>query len=167
MTPTADFVADIVRLNGNALVGKTRFQKTAYFLEMKGVGYGFDFEYHHYGPYSEDLALAIDDAVALGEISLEWKLSSNTQQFAIFHLEDAKEIDIPDNLSTRRKKLLRILDRYDAVSLELAATADFLEKSGYPDPWAETQNRKPAKSNSERFAKAKMLLSEIRSEPLD
>lgn len=167
MIPTAEFVADLVRLNGNELVGKTRFQKTAYFLETRGVGYGFDFEYYHYGPYSEDLALAIDDAVALDEIDLEWKFSSNTQPFAVFRLKSPGEIDITDKVSGHRKKLLRILARYDSVSLELAATADFLEKSGYSDPWAETQNRKPTKSNPERFTKAKMLLDEIRSEPMD
>ena len=56
-------MAKAVRSFGLAwsLVGRTRFQKTAYFLEAAGVGYGFDFSYHYYGPYSEELAVAVSD----------------------------------------------------------------------------------------------------------
>lgn len=162
MNKAAEFAAEIVRLNGNELVGKTRFQKTAYFLEAAGIGFGFDFEYYHYGPYSEELSLGIDDAVALEEMNVTWKQSSRLQPFAIFSRQQDSELP-SDDLTNRRKAILHLLDSYDSLSLELAATADFLEKSGYSDPWAETRNRKPTKSTDDRFTKAKQLLAEFRA----
>jgi len=62
MTDFAAFIAEIVALNGGWLRGKTRLQKTAYFLEANKLGYGFDFGYHYYGPYNEDVTIAVDDA---------------------------------------------------------------------------------------------------------
>jgi len=32
------------------LVGKVRLQKTVYLLDQIGMGSGFTYEYHHYGP---------------------------------------------------------------------------------------------------------------------
>jgi uncharacterized protein YwgA len=55
-------VRRIVKLNGGRLTGKTRLQKSAYFLESYDVGFGLEFEYHHYGPYSEELASLAEDA---------------------------------------------------------------------------------------------------------
>ena len=62
MTDFAAFIAEIVTLNGGCLREKTRLQKTAYFLEANNLGYGFDFGYHYYGLYSEDVTIAVDDA---------------------------------------------------------------------------------------------------------
>lgn len=161
MSKAAQFAEEIVLLNGSELVGKTRFQKTAYFLEAAGVGYGLDFEYYHYGPYSEELSLGIDDALALDNLSITWKQSSRLQPFAVFSSKG--ESPALDEIGAKRKKVLSLLDRYDSVSLELAATADFLENSGYSDPWGETRNRKPTKATDDRLAKAERLLAEFRS----
>jgi uncharacterized protein YwgA len=56
--------AEIVRDAGGRIVGRTKLQKVAYLLELAGLGDGFQFEYRHYGPYSEDLAGAIQMANA-------------------------------------------------------------------------------------------------------
>ena len=47
-------VTALVNLNGGRIVGKTRLQKTVYLLKECGIDLGFDFDYHHYGPYSEN-----------------------------------------------------------------------------------------------------------------
>ena len=60
-----DKVVAIVRDAGGTIVGRTRLQKTAYLLELAGLGEGFHFSYRHYGPYSEELASAVRDANAL------------------------------------------------------------------------------------------------------
>ena len=75
----AENVSDIVRLNGGIVVGKTRLQKTAYFLKSRNVGYGFNFAYHYYGPYSEELRIAAEDAAALKMIEIE----TRTRQFGM------------------------------------------------------------------------------------
>ena len=51
----------------------------------------------------------------------------------------------------------------DAVELELAATALFLAKEGFPDPWTETARRKPEKADAGRLAKAKQLYDRLRA----
>src|ERR1017187_7417246 len=52
-------VVSVVRAAGGSLIGRTRLQKTIYLLELAGFVDGFEFEYRHYGPYSEDLTNAL------------------------------------------------------------------------------------------------------------
>jgi hypothetical protein len=70
-------LAKILHLNGGELIGKTRLQKSFYFLEKIGVGFGFNFQYHHYGPYSEELTTAAQDAIALGLVKQEKRVGSH------------------------------------------------------------------------------------------
>src|SRR4051794_31385770 len=133
-------VAEITALNGGTLTGKTRLQKTAYLLESKGVGYGFDFAYHYYGPYSEELATAAEDAEALGLLSINEYVTAAGFPYAVFNTG----IEAPTGSDTmaRRARILSALNAYDSITLELAATADFLAKNGFSsDPWAETGRR--------------------------
>lgn len=63
----------------------------------------------------------------------------------------------------KRSRILKILDNYDSISLELAATADFLSKNGFQkDPWKETTSRKDDKATADRVSKAKLLLADLR-----
>ena len=159
MTDDVKNIAKVLLLNGRQLIGKTRLQKTVYFLEAMEAGFGFDFDYYHYGPYSEELSIASDDAVALGAIEIEWKASQRLQAYAVFRTE----LDCPgEALDAKRKAILEVLDRYDSVSLELAATADFLKRTGeYEDSWIETRNRKTTKATAERMERAKKLLRDL------
>src|SRR5665213_1953426 len=61
--------ADIIRVAGGQVIGRTRLQKIAYLLEITGAGSGFSFEYRHYGPYSEQLANAASTAKTIGVIT--------------------------------------------------------------------------------------------------
>jgi uncharacterized protein YwgA len=61
--------AEIVRDAGGQIVGRTRLQKIAFFLEAAGLGTGFPFRYKHYGPYSDLLAYAAQHASALRMIN--------------------------------------------------------------------------------------------------
>ena len=67
----AEKAARIILDAGGELVGKTRLQKVAYILEITGLGFGFVFEYRHYGPFSEDLANGLVDAEVQRLISHE------------------------------------------------------------------------------------------------
>src|SRR5262249_49914581 len=79
-------VAGLLKLNGGKLVGRTRLQKSVYLLKLSGIDLGFDFDYHYYGPYSEELAVAARDAEALDLIEVEWR-NSYGNEYAIFHLK--------------------------------------------------------------------------------
>ena len=151
-------VAKVVALNGGVLTGKTRLQKTIYFMEVLGCGFGFDYEYYHYGPYCEEINNIIDASIALDLVSVELRSGSYGVASAGFL---AKGNPGPDSNDSLRVEVLKKLGSYDAISLELAATAIFLERDGYSDPWGETRRRKSAKSTEARLIKAKQLVGEV------
>jgi uncharacterized protein len=153
-------VTALVNLNGGRMVGKTRLQKTVYLLKECGIDLGFDFDYHHYGPYSEELSIASSDAVALGILKLDWQ-NAYGNEYAIF---SATGPATHNGLGAEAAAMLKILGQYDATVLELAATADFLEKNGYADKaWEETERRKASKISAARVRNAKKLLEELRA----
>jgi uncharacterized protein YwgA len=153
----SEIVAALVELNGGQLVGKTRLQKTVYLIESFGIQLGFDFDYHHYGPYSEELRVAASDAIALGAISCEWCHSGGVE-YAVFSSSGTSGIKLPNGIS----RALSILRKYDTITLELAATADFLSKNGYADSaWDETSRRKASKVNRTRISNSVELLKEL------
>lgn len=161
MTTSADHVAKVIHLNGGKIVGKTRFQKTVYFLEEFGGGFGFDFDYHHYGPYSEELSLLMNDAEALNLCSVQWDATTSGTRYAVFNSD--KEDFLNESQDNRRKAILETLNDYDSVTLELAATADFLRKFELQEnEWEETARRKPKKASQERIEKAKRLLNSLK-----
>lgn len=158
---TPDSVRAIVAASGGSIVGKTRLQKSAYLLEATDVGFGFDFSYHYYGPYSEELAIAATDAEALDLIRVRWEEAQTGLPYAVYEAGDSKGVG-EDELSARRQEILNTLDRYDSISLELAATAHFLAANGFSqDPWAETRKRKSVKATPERLGRAQRLLGEL------
>ena len=154
---TPQNVKAIIDSGGGRLVGKTRLQKSAYLLEAAGVGYGFDFSYHYYGPYSDELASAAADAKALGLIRVNEESSQAGLTYAVY--ESQLGAGREDGMSARRREILELLDAYDVVTLELAATAHFLGQNGYEnDPWAETRRRKSVKATAQRIENAERLL---------
>lgn len=159
MNNIASYIAKIIALNGGTLIGKTRLQKTAYFLEELCDDSDLDFDYHYYGPYSEELSIGIADAQALGYIKSEWKSTKVGTEYAVFQ----SFVDLNEEYGDKEKKrVLEILSNYDSVSIELAATVDFLSKNGFPeDAWEETIRRKEDKSTDDRIRKAKSLLKEL------
>lgn len=152
--------ADIIREAGGRLVGRTRLQKIAYLLEAAGLGAGFDFEYRHYGPYSERLANAVAAASQFGIICEEEHATSWGGFYSVF-------IAAPtiSSRSEERAALISATAESDPVALELAATAVFLAREGEDDPWGETAIRKPEKANA-KLEKAKALYSNLRSIPV-
>jgi uncharacterized protein YwgA len=154
-----DAVRRVIKLNGGRLVGKTRLQKSAYFLESNDVGFGFEFEYYYYGPYSEELASLSEDANDLRLVQIQWDTSFGGAEYAIFI--DTSEQLPSDPEDRRRSDILHILQDYTSTELELAATADFLTRAGYAQAWEETARRKSSKVTPERVAHAKALLRRL------
>ena len=155
--------AQIVRDAGGELVGRTRLQKIAYLMQLAGFGEDFSFEYRHYGPYSEDLAAAMDIASVLGPISEEERLADWGGRYSIFTLTSA----LPES-SNERSKFASEAKKIDAVELELAATAAYLftvEGIGAGaggNPWSETARRKPTKAADGRLNRAAKAYDALR-----
>jgi uncharacterized protein len=163
---SASSVAKVVNLNGGCLVGKTRLQKTVYFLESLHQGFGFEFSYHHYGPYSEELTEVTHDAKALGMLNINYHISQQGTEYAVFSAANLPPQDQDDDTEVGddiiRRKILMVLSKFDSVELELAATADFLSKNGHAsDPWGETRRRKSSKVTDERISRAQTLLASV------
>ncbi|MGY4233044.1 hypothetical protein ACVIIW_001991 [Bradyrhizobium sp. USDA 4449] len=153
--------AAIVRDAGGHIVGRTKLQKIAFFLEAAGVGSGFPFRYKHYGPYSELLASATQHAAALRLIVENESVAAWGGLYSTFHTQ------MPSDPSSHpaRVRLAHEMANADAVELELAATAAFLAYERFPDPWAETARRKPEKAEGGRLDRAKQLYFKLRQIP--
>lgn len=147
----SDKVAHLLSLAGGRVVGRTRLQKLACLLEMAGEGVGFKFSYHHYGPYSEELAIGAKIAALLNQITETEKVNSWGGTYSVYELS-SKEDAMP--------LAKRAVDA-DLIELELAVTAAFLRQQGEADPWGELVLRKPEKATSTRLQNAKRLYSEL------
>lgn len=151
-------VATIVRDAGGRVVGRTKLQKIAYLLEVAGYGDGFRFAYKYYGPFSEDVATSASTAALLGHIQEVEQKASWGGSYSIYTAEGVNEESSPAG----RVALTRQASQVDSVVLELAATAIFLKKDDYEDPWEETARRKPEKLDNERLGQARELLTKLR-----
>ncbi|MCA3642070.1 MAG: hypothetical protein IOC63_09475 [Methylobacterium sp.] len=155
--------ARIVQDAGGELVGRTRLQKIAFLLRLAGFDEEFSFEYRHYGPFSEDLAQAMDIAAALGPIREEERAADWGGRYSIYKLEKFVAESDAD-----RERFVQEAKRIDAVELELAATAAYLfvhEGIGASiagNPWHETQRRKPSKSDNGRLQRAASAYEHLR-----
>src|ERR1043166_7201441 len=76
--------AKFVRDAGGVLVGRTRLQKVSYLTQLAGYAAGFDFEYRHYGPYSDELASAMEIATGLGLVREEEKRAEWGGRYSIY-----------------------------------------------------------------------------------
>ena len=137
----AEKVTAIVRAAGGSLTGRTRLQKTVYLLELAGFIDGFDFEYRHYGPYSEDLTDATLLARISGSLEEEERRANWGGTYSIFKASGASPA-----ISAEMKSMIKLSISSNPIALELAATAAFLAVEGVDKPWEETLDRKPDKA---------------------
>jgi len=155
---------DIVRIAGGRIVGRTRLQKIACLLELSQLGYGFHFEYHHFGPYSEDLTTAIQIAV------IEQKLDEIEQRAnwgGIYSDYRLSSDPVDNNIGTVSNdeikcQLIKKAAGADSLVLELATTAAYFAGK-VNDPWEETKQRKFEKSQDGRLDLAKALYAELKN----
>lgn len=149
--------AGIVRDAGGRIVGRTRFQKITYLLIVTGLEDGLPFAYKHYGPYSEDLAIAARDADLLGLLKETEQQAAWGGIYSTYVVDELADPAVPP----ARRRLATEAAAADAIELELAATAVLLAKEGHRDPWGETARRKPEKAESGRIEKAKVLYRKL------
>jgi hypothetical protein len=149
-------VARIVSLAGGEIIGRTRLQKVGCLLDLVGSGSGFEFSYHIYGPYSEELSIAAGDADALDMITVDDRVAAWGGRYSIYRTT----MDFSADASV--KSLARKAAQADSVALELAVTAAFLAANGEDDAWDEVAERKSAKATPEMMSKARSLYADFR-----
>lgn len=150
--------AQIVRDAGGQLVGRTRLQKVAYLAQLAGYGEEFEFEYRHYGPYSEELARAMEIATGFGIVQEEERRADWGGRYSIYRYLDPGRSK-PANEG--RAQFIKAAAQIGAIELELAATAAFLHASEGigreidGDPWSLMAQLKPEKAENGRLERAK------------
>ncbi len=161
-----DIVAAIVSAAGGRLVSRVRLQKTAYLLDQLGLNSGFDYEYHHYGPYSRDLDNAVLDAWAFDLVDESFgRRESDGARYSIFSLKpdaNVKDEALGELGRARAAALIQKFANTNVTVLELAATIDWLWRQEKCRDWrAEVTKRKGAKVQGGRLERAVELLKEI------
>ena len=152
--------AAIVSDAGGRLVGRTRLQKIAYLMQLSGFSREFPFEYRHYGPYSEELAEAMEIAVGLEIVDEKEQKSASGAWYSIYRTNAAEK-------TNDRTRFVAAAAKIGAIELELAATAAFLyAEEGYgkgskADPWVITAQRKRSKATKARLRRAKEAYTEL------
>lgn len=151
------------------LVSRVRLQKIAYLLEEMGFSTGLDFSYHHYGPFSHELDLAILDAKALGLIVEEFgHRQSDGASYSIFKFIGDSVEGVPGGLEAAlfHARIQRFA-KTNVTVLELAATAHWLNVHENVLDWKnEIVRRKGAKTQGGRLEKALELLCELNLPPV-
>jgi hypothetical protein len=151
--------ARLVADAGGEIIGRTRLQKIAYLAQLAGFGCEFDFEYRHYGPFSEDLARGMDIAAGLGAVHEVERQAGWGGWYSVYTLREP----LPAS-DLARSRFLSQAKNFGAVELELAATAAFLfVEEHVVDPWAETRLRKPEKARDGRLETAMKVYEALQS----
>ena len=146
---------------GGIIKGSPVLQRTAYLLEVAGVGYGFNFGCKFCSPYCEELELAINGAKVLSEVeqiltTTEWGVTKTTYKSNIpYHGDTNDDYQIIVTKATQ----------CTPKQLDLATTAAYYQKVEIADPWGEVFDRKTFDHENGTFEKSQELYEELRSMP--
>jgi uncharacterized protein YwgA len=152
---------------GGEIVGKIRLQKMIYLLDQLGMKSGFSFDYHHYGPYSEELAEVVDDDIIFGQVQEEQKRRvSDGVSYVIYRsLNERKQ---PSEIFANPPIAAAIdeMNRQSMTILELAATIHWLAFKEKVRNWKEElRRRKGVKTEGGRVERALELLEKLELAP--
>jgi uncharacterized protein len=125
---------------------RKRMQKLVFLLQAAGGPLEADYELHHYGPYSEDLARLTDGMVREGLLEERMEAHSYGEQYSyrlsaeslrqIAEYEAGPRGAQPAEQIARFQPLARTLYEADLKELELAATIVFYRRQGHDWPAA-------------------------------
>lgn len=154
-------VPSLVVAAGGEIVGKIRLQKMVYLLDQIGLESGFSYDYHHYGPYSEDLAEQVDDDVVFGHLEAKQRRrQSDGVPYIVYSATASGGGErVNSNIAKDVRRALTEMQKRSATILELAATAHWLAAVEDIKDWqTELIRRKGPKTKNGRTQQALELL---------
>jgi uncharacterized protein len=158
-------IRSLIVAAGGEIVGKIRLQKVVYLLDQSGLSSGFSYEYHHYGPYSKDLAEQVEDDVVFdGLIAVQHRRQTDGVPYVVYSANVSGDVGLEGAslLDDRLRGALAEMQNRSATVLELAATAHWLAVAeGRADWRAELQRRKGSKTQNGREVQALELLRKL------
>jgi uncharacterized protein YwgA len=159
-------VPSLIRAAGGEIVGKVRLQKMVYLLDQLGVPTEFSFSYHHYGPYSDELAEAVEDDVIFRRVKAERRRRPDGVPYVVYKIDTADTASKSVFEQPKINAALQAMQRSSATILELAATIHWLVFAEKVDNWeAELVRRKGIKTEEGREGKALALLKSLQIAP--
>lgn len=162
MTDISDLVVGVVALNGGQLVTKIRLQKTFYLLEQCGLGSGLDFDYHHYGPFSQELAQAADDAVDLGRLKPHERLGNHKIPYVVYRTQRKSPAKVAALSADVVAEKLKVLGSYSSLEMEVASTVLYVrDAGGGANAIEQTKALKPLKATETRIRRALALIRDL------
>lgn len=158
-------VQSVIAAAGGILTGRIRLQKFVFLLDKLGLNSGFEYTYHHYGPYASNLTDAVDFAKAFNILSEEFDhRKSDGARYSIYKI-GSHPICKSKNEFLSKKNVEHAISAMNSVSstiLELAATACWLKQDENLTDWRdEIVKRKGKKTDDGRLEKAEALLADI------
>ncbi len=164
MSEREDIVIAVIAAAGGRLTGRVRMQKVVYLLDQLGLSSDLRFSYHHYGPFSDDLAHSVEAAKAAGKIDEGFAYrQSDGVQYSVFSTIGESDLTPFDRMGRdQARSAIENMMRYSVTVLELAATAHWLWHHEKSSDWkAEIRRRKGVKTADGRLEKAIALLGEL------
>ncbi|WP_047980918.1 YwgA family protein [Ornithinibacillus contaminans] len=145
------------------VTGRKKLQKMIYILQSFGIPFEQKFQFHFYGPYSEELSLRIEELCNLGFIQEEKEDKSNYYRYHYSLTTDGQEflkqfpLDIP-NCSESIKQLQGKSARF----LELVSTILYFKDLPKQEVERKVHTVKPKqKYSDEEMAEAWKLIEEL------
>lgn len=161
MTEPQVLLGQIFEAGGGEIVGRIRLQKIAYLLQEKAGASDLFFTYHHYGPYSRELADALDLGLFLSEVEEQERETGYGTTYSAFSLKArSRRSHVVGTLPMREAKAcVEWLKKQPSVILELAATIHWLKcKEAVGDWRSELKARKALKATEKNIERAEAVL---------
>jgi hypothetical protein len=159
-----DFVLGIIAaLPERKIQGKKRLQKLAFLLKAAGAKSEVRFDIRDYGPFSREVASAAQFLTLKGRLEeSEQPIGASRTFVTVYKVQGSSDASLRP-LPEKYKEMLRRLDRYPTVDLEVAATFQFLRAAGFAPDAArrKTIELKPVKATPQVMKNVNKILESI------
>lgn len=165
MKDRTELISLVMDAADGEVVGKIRMQKIFYLLEQLGLNADLPFSYHHYGPYSEDLARSLDYAeVVDNALREEPRHTASGSTFIAYLLQ--KPAPLSEKIGNMQKQVAKNyiteMKKETSVVIELSATIHWLKNKEKITDWqTELKRRKTSKAEPALVSRAEALLEKL------
>lgn len=151
----------------NEVTGRKKLQKMIYILQKCNFPFQEKYQFHFYGPYSEELTLRVEELCNLGFLNEEREDKSNYYQYRYEMTEDGAKFldqfsfDIPDF-----SKEVSLLQEKSSRFLELVATILYFDDLPVEERIQKVHTVKPKQKYTEQeIEEALAFIRKIRNKP--
>ncbi|WP_077329392.1 YwgA family protein [Virgibacillus siamensis] len=151
----------------NDVSGRKKLQKMIYILQRCHMPFEEKYQFHFYGPYSEELSLRVEELCNLGFIAEEKEDRSNYFQYNYTITDDGKSfldqfrLEMPD-MTTHVKMLKEKSSRF----LELVSTMLFFDDLAEDELYEKIHTVKPKQNYTDtEISDAQLFIRSLRESP--